>query len=61
MDDNANLEKITKTKLLMTDGKSRRGGEGEGEDLMSRTQLRFGTPSASPRALFLSRMRHYIN
>ena len=59
MDDNANLEKITKTKLLMTDGKSRRGGEGE--DLMSRTQLRFGTPSASPRALFLSRMRHYIN
>ena len=59
MDDNANLEKITKTKLLMTDGESRRGREGE--DLMSRTQLRFGTPSASPRALFLSRMRHYIN
>ena len=36
MDDNANLEKITRTKLLMTEGESRRG-RGEGEDLMSKT------------------------
>ena len=37
MDDNANLEKMTRTNLLMTEGEWRRGRGGEGEDLMSKT------------------------
>ena len=62
MDDNANLEKMTRTKLLMTEGESRRGRGGGGRRFdVKDTQLRFGTPSASPRAPLLSRRRHYIN
>ena len=62
MDDNANLEKMTRTKLLMTEGELRRGrGRGGRRFDVKDTQLRFGTPLASPRAPLLSRMRHYIN
>ena len=49
MNDNTNLEKITKTILLMTEGESRRDGGGEG-----REEER-GFPART------SRMRHYIN
>ena len=61
MDDNANLEKMTRTKLLMTEGESRRGRGGGRRFDVKDIQLRFGTPSASPRAPPLSRRRHYIN
>ena len=49
MNDNTNLEKITKTILLMTERESRRdGGGGELEEER-------GFPART------SRMRHYIN